>query len=165
MKRWAIALLALFFLLCGCLQKEAAPVSSAAQSASEHPQEDPVRQPYSEEEILALFGEIQSGPGRNRWTVIDCVAADDFAYDLIGAVLFSDERDGMIYVAFLDGEGHFQRCGVEHRVEGDAGLTYHGNGEVSFRIGYLEEPYRCTIRFSREGTEFYFVHSDAPDEE
>lgn len=165
MKGWKMALLAavLMVVLCGCPGQTTA-VSRAP--AFEMSQQEPVLEPYTEEEILALF---ERARGRQKWavTVIDCVPIDDFAYGRVGAVLFSEENNAKtVYVAFLNGEGIFQRCGVEHRVEDGTSLTYLGDGEVSFPFRDINgTTYRCSIRFSREGSDFYFVHGDAPAEE
>lgn len=67
-------------------------------------------------------------------TLITCASMYDFAYDRVGAILYTDSKEGYVHVAFMDKEGNMQHCGVEAQLAETPEFTYLGNGEVTFKV-------------------------------
>lgn len=59
-------------------------------------------------------------------TLIACASMYDFAYDRVGTILYTDSKEGYIYVAFMDKEGNQQHCGVEAMFRYDDKILFRG---------------------------------------
>ena len=134
MKKVYPILLSLTLLLaltsCGS-QDEPVILSTPAQTSSAaSPQKE-----WTAAEVRALF---LDNSDRAHWTLLDCVAAPDGAYDLAGVVLFTDDQDDLdepcTYTAFMDADGNKQVVGTPAFPAEDPELTYHGNGKVTFQL-------------------------------
>ena len=67
-------------------------------------------------------------------TLITCASMYDFAYERVGAILYTDNEEGYVHVAFMDKEGNMQHCGVEAQLAETPEFIYLGNGEVTFKV-------------------------------
>lgn len=86
-----------------------------------------------------------------------CVSVSDFAYDRVGAILYTDSDTEYINVAFIDAAGFIQHCGIGEIIDENEEFTYHGNGEVTFNVCSKEGiTYKQKITFSQnnEGVKF-----------
>lgn len=95
----------------------------------------PIQKEWTAAEVRALF---LDNSDKAHWTVLDCVAAPDGAYDLAGVVLFTDDQDDLdepcTYTAFVDADGNKQVVGTPAFPAENPELTYHGNGKVTFHL-------------------------------
>ena len=64
---------------------------------------------WSEADLQSLFEARTADEG---YTVPGCVPADDGAYDLAGAVLYTAPEGGRTNLAFLESDGCYQTCGI-----------------------------------------------------
>lgn len=90
-------------------------------------------------------------------TLIKCASMFDFAYERVGVVLYTDNKEGYIHVAFMNAEGNMQHCGVEVELADSSEFTYLGNGEVTFKVCSKDgKNYTQKISFSadEEGVNF-----------
>lgn len=115
---------------CGS-QTTPAISSTPAQTSSAAP----IQKEWTAAEVRALF---LDNSDKAHWTVLDCVAAPDGAYDLAGVVLFTDDQDDLdepcTYTAFVDADGNKQVVGTPAFPAENPELTYHGNGKVTFHL-------------------------------
>lgn len=113
---------------------------------------------WTEQEIRNLFAKTDI-PG--NWVVVDSAVVADCAYDRVGVVLFNDTENNTSNVAFLDEDGHYQRCGIYAKICEKSRLTYLGNGVVTFCLeiegGMV---YTCKITFSIKGSDASFIVED-----
>lgn len=112
----------------------------------------------TEDEVIQLFVQRAERP------VVDCVLADDGAYDLAGVVIYEDDDLSPCNVAFVGLDGYYNPIGLHAELTDDIPLTYIGNGVVEFSaIGEGgAEPYRQTVEFSREGDGVNFYSASSP---
>ena len=92
--------------------------------------EESVGKEWTTQEIAELF-KIKADAD---CTLVTCTGMFDFAYDRVGAILYTDGKAGYIHVAFMDKEGNLQHCGVEAKLVESPEFTYWGNGEVTFKV-------------------------------
>ena len=71
---------------------------------------------------------------KTDWKLLKCVSVFDFAYDCVGAVLYKDQKEGVINIGFIDDEGVMQNCGIEGIPDENLEFLYHGDGEVTFNV-------------------------------
>ena len=120
---------------------------------------------WTEQDIRAMFLKAKN----EGQEFIDSVLIPDHAYGRVGAVLFRDDGSGTCNVAFFDGEGNFQQCGVSAEAADTAELAYLGEGTVSFRLKTDESTdFTCRISFSADGDNVSFRVEDdlnEPEEE
>lgn len=103
---------------------------------------------WTEDEIKWFF----LSNSREHYEIIDCISMPDFAFDRVGAILFRDDDQQAIWVAFLNEEGFSQMCGVLAPLYSNPEFTYLGDGVVTFRLQAPNgEPYICKVSFSAEG--------------
>lgn len=124
-------------------------------------------EPYSIEQILKdktewSLQEIESlflDNAEPEWKLIKCVRVYDFAYDRVGAVLYTTENDTeFVNIAFMDEEGIMPQCGIEAFLDENTEFTYHGNGEVTFNVCSKDGvKYKQKIVFSKHDDEVNFV--------
>ena len=113
-----------------------------------------VRDNKKEHEIEALFLDN----AEPEWKLISCVSVYDFAYDRVGAVLYTEDDTGYVNVAFIDENGVMPRCGIEAAFDENPELTYHGNGEVTFNVCSKDGvKYKQKIVFSKCDDQVNFV--------
>ena len=94
---------------------------------------------WSIQEIEALFLDN----AEPEWKLIRCVSVYDFAYDRVGAVLYTEDDTGYVNVAFIDENPE---------------LTYHGNGEVTFNVCSKDGvKYKQKIVFSKCDDQVNFI--------
>lgn len=109
---------------------------------------------WSLRQIEAMFLE----KAESDWNLIDVVCVNDFAYDRVGVVLYTEENSDFINVGFLDKEGVMQHCGVEASLDENPEFVYHGNGEVTFRVCSKEgDKYKQKIIFAMDDDGVKFV--------
>ena len=97
-------------------------------------------------------------------TLITCASMYDFAYDRVGAILYTDSKEGYIHVAFMDEEGNMQHCGVEAQLVESPEFTYLGNGEVTFKVCSKDGiKYTQKISFSADEDGVNFVSEAIED--
>ena len=107
-----------------------------------------------EHEIEALFLDN----AEPEWKLIRCVSVYDFAYDRVGAVLYTEDDTGYVNVAFIDENGIMPRCGIEAAFDENPELTYHGNGEVTFNVCSKDGvKYKQKIVFSKCDDQVNFI--------
>ena len=127
---------------------------SIAKDVVEEIKAENIVKEWTKQEIAELF----KTKTYEDCTLIACASMDDFAYDRVGAVLYTDSKEGYIHVAFMDAEGNMQHCGVEAELLDSPGFTYLGNGEVAFKVCSKEgENYTQKISFSTDNEEVNFV--------
>lgn len=158
-----LLLLALMPVLPGCNGGEADPVQG------EEPPEDrellqdvqdgqPAQEDgtsgervLSKQELEQLF----SGIREQDWEFADCVPFPDNVYDYAGAALFWDQ--GKCGVVFLEADGSFQRCSIDAGPEDELGLTYLGEGNISFFLeGEDGQPCGWTLSIQVDGENVMF---------
>lgn len=88
---------------------------------------------WSEEEIINLFTNSPDHFVRDA-AAIDAVAVTDFAFDLVGAVLYTKPDREEIWVAFVDAQGNAFSTGICAEIYADPELTYCGDGAVSLKL-------------------------------
>lgn len=109
---------------------------------------------WSIQEIEALFLDN----AEPEWKLIRCVSVYDFAYDRVGAVLYTEDDTGYVNVAFIDENGIMPRCGIEAAFDENPELTYHGNGEVTFNVCSKDGvKYKQKIVFSKCDDQVNFI--------
>ena len=109
---------------------------------------------WSIQEIEALFLDN----AEPEWKLISCVSVYDFAYDRVGAVLYTEDDTGYVNVAFIDENGIMPRCGIEAAFDENPELTYHGNGEVTFNVCSKDGvKYKQKIVFSKCDDQVSFI--------
>ena len=112
------------------------------------------RMEWSIQEIEALFLDN----AEPEWKLISCVSVYDFAYDRVGAVLYTEDDTGYVNVAFIDENGIMPRCGIEAAFDENPELTYHGNGEVTFNVCSKDGvKYKQKIVFSKCDDQVNFI--------
>ena len=62
---------------------------------------------WTTQEIAELF-KMKADP---EYTLVTCASMFDFAYDRVGVILYTDSKEGYIYVAFMDAEGNISIAG------------------------------------------------------
>lgn len=118
---------------------------------------------WTEQDVRQLFA------GRQAYdeSIIECVVADDGAYERVGVVLFAKENDEVTYLGFMDAEGFYAVCGTYAKLADKPNLTYLGDGAVTFGVQTDEgKPYLIKASYSRsdDGMETNFVFEDLPQE-
>ena len=109
---------------------------------------------WSIQEIEALFLDN----AEPEWKLIRCVSVYDFAYDRVGAVLYTEDDTGYVNVAFIDENGIMPHCGIEAAFDENPELTYHGNGEVTFNVCSKDGvKYKQKIVFSKCDDQVNFI--------
>ena len=109
---------------------------------------------WSIQEIEALFLDN----AEPEWKLISCVSVYDFAYDRVGAVLYTEDDTEYVNVAFIDENGIMPRCGTEATFDENPELTYHGKGEVTFNVCSKDGvKYKQKIVFSKCDDQVNFV--------
>lgn len=112
---------------------------------------------WSEQDIIDMFYRANSQESE----YIACTLISDHASNRIGAVLFEDNEDGTIKVAFFDKQGYSQQCGIHAKVAEDPTFTYLGDGAVTFKLETEEQIiYNCTISITVDGNKTAFVITD-----
>lgn len=151
----ALALILCGFVISGCSSGLPNDSESSGESRSASSERPISEVKWTVPEIQALFDRTNSNP---NWTVLDCAAVWDDAFDCVGVVLYTDSVRQTCNVAFMDQDGHCQRCGVYAEPWANSSLAYCGAGTVTF---YLESedgaPYQCKIAFSVEDGDVNFV--------
>lgn len=130
------ALLAAACLLCACAPTDPAPSSSGpvseastSQSQTDTSQEETT---YTEEDVQAAFN--RSDAAQNA-TILDCVVAEDQAYELMGVVQYlTPDRPDFCMLGFVSLSGVVQSTGPQATPADDDSLTYLGDGIVSLNI-------------------------------
>lgn len=165
--KYVIPISAALFLLVfmtGC-QKQQAEVISGQETQETAFAETP----FTEEDLIALFTEEQERLDKGRpeqdYEILDCVLADDGAYDLAGVLAYTPnetkpEEDIMFYLVFMGTDGLSQRVGIgmmyqnEEQLElsEDSELSYEGQGKVSIPMRGQEtgELFKYTMEFGRD---------------
>ena len=105
----------------------------------------------SKQELEQLF----SGIREQDWELLDCASFPDNAEGYAGAALFRDqEKCG---AAFLEADGSFQRCSIGAKPEDELGLTYLGEGSISFFLeGEDGQPCGWTLSIQVDGENVMF---------
>lgn len=105
----------------------------------------------SKQELEQLF----SGIREQDWELLDCAPFPDNAEGYAGAALFRDqEKCG---AAFLEADGSFQRCSIGAKPEDELGLTYLGEGSISFFLeGEDGQPCEWTLSIQVDGENVTF---------
>ena len=105
----------------------------------------------SKQELEQLF----SGIREQDWELLDCASFPDNAEGYAGAALFRDqEKCG---AAFLEADGSFQRCSIGAKPEDELGLTYLGEGSISFFLeGEDGQPCEWTLSIQVDGENVMF---------
>ena len=101
----------------------------------------------TEDELVQLFMQRAGRP------VLDCVLADDGAYDLAGVVIYEDDELSPLCVAFVGFDGYYNRVGIHAGLTDDLPLTYLGNAVVEFSATGEDDagPGRFAVEFFRDG--------------
>lgn len=61
-------------------------------------------------------------------------------------------------VAFLDGDGHIQWCGIDAEIYSEPEFVYLGNGTVTFKLKSEDgSPYEVQVAFSADGSKVSFT--------
>lgn len=125
--------------------------------------EDTEEKVWTEQDVRQLFG------GRQAYdeSIIECVVADDGAYERVGVVMFAKENDEVSYLGFMDAEGFYAVCGTYAKLAEEPNLTYLGDGAVTFGVQTDEgKPYLIKASYSRsdDGMHTNFVFEDLPQE-
>ena len=135
-------------------------ISKDADVDSDEMKEESTGKKWTTQEIAELF-KMKAEP---ECTFVTCADMYDFAYDRVGAILYTDSKKGYIHVAFMDAEGNMQHCGVEAELLDSPEFTYLGNGEVTFKVCSKDETsYTQKISFSVDEEKVNFV-SEAIEE-
>lgn len=115
---------------------------------------------WTTQEIASLF----ASKAKADWKMVECVSVGDFAFERVGVILYTDSDPEYIRVAFMDGKGYMQHCGVKAALDTPSEFTYHGNGEVTFKIQLEDETrYIQKIAFSSSESGVNFI-SEAIEE-
>ncbi|MBQ3199507.1 MAG: hypothetical protein IJB67_04010 [Firmicutes bacterium] len=125
--------------------------------------EDTEEKVWTERDVRQLFADKQA----NDESIIECVVADDGAYERVGVVLFAKEDDEVSYLGFMNAEGFYAVCGTYAKLADEPELTYLGDGVVTFGVQTDEgKPYLMKVSYSRsdDGMETNFVFEDLPQE-
>lgn len=158
------ALLTVVCLLCACAPTEPAPSSAGSDNASQpdvstsQPQSDASQEEttYTETDVQAAF--VRSDSAQNS-TILDCVVAEDQAYELMGVVQYiTPDHPDFCMLGFVSLNGVVQSTGPQATPADDDSLTYLGNGVISMNIIQEEtgEPHQYKLSFSRNGTEIAY---------
>ena len=109
-----LCLLLLLSVLAACAERapnnDPAPSSPETNAPEDAAPSGGEAAPWSEADLQSLFEERTAG---EEYTVLGCVPADDGAYDLAGVVLYTTARGDVTNLAFLEGDGYYQTCGIE----------------------------------------------------
>lgn len=151
------ALLTAAWLLCACAPSEPAPSSAGSDSGSQpdvsisQPQDDTSQDEttYTETDVQSAF--LGSSVAKNT-TILDCVVAEDQAYDLMGVVqyLTPDHPDSCM-LGFVSLNGTVQSAGPQAQPADGDSLTYLGDGTASMNMIQEEtgETYLHKLTFSK----------------
>lgn len=134
------ALLTAACLLCACAPVEPAP--SSASSGSSSPPQASTSQPKndaSQEEATYTEADVQAAFNRSSEAenaiILDCVVAEDQAYDLMGVVQYlNSEEPETCWLGFVSTDGIVHSAGPQAQPADDDSLTYLGDGVVSFHL-------------------------------
>lgn len=100
---------------------------------------------WKEPDISSLF----LANAEPDWQMQECVSFYDFAFQRVGAILYTENDSDYIKIAFIDSEGNMQHCGIEAVLAPENDVAYHGNGEVTFEACTKDGiPYMQRIIFS-----------------
>ena len=124
---------------------------------------DEVDKEWTEQDVRQLF-ESKKAHDEN---FIECVVADDGAYERVGVVLFTKDDDEATHLGFMDAEGFYAVSGTYAKLADEPNLTYLGDGAVTFGVQTDEgEPYLIKLSYSRsdDGMHTNFVLEDLPQE-
>lgn len=165
MKRQLIlpALLTAAYLLCACTSTEPASFSSGSSQsdASNSCQETN----YTEGDVQAAFERSNSAENA---TILDCVVAEDQAYELMGVVQYLDsEAPETCWLGFVTSDGSVYSAGPKVQPADDDSLTYLGNGTVSMNVIPEEigktELYK--LSYQKDGTDITYTALSVGGEE
>ena len=135
---------------------------SIAKDVVEEIKAENIVKEWTKQEITELF----KTKAYEDCTLIACASMYDFAYDRVGAVLYTDSKEGYIHVAFMDAEGNMQHCGVEAKLTESPEFTYLGNGEVTFKVYSKDgEKYTQKLSFSNDQEGVNFVLESIKDDD
>ena len=170
MKKIIITTIAMIFVLCGCsnstLSKKQADSTIQESSSVQTVQEDestetvPEEKSWTKEEVQSLFIKSNQNSMHNL-TIVGAVVVPDFAYNLVGAVLYVDNEKQTSNVAFLDSDGYYQTSGVYANLYANSEFTYCGDGTVTFKLETeTGTVYTFRLSISIDGPNVNFVASD-----
>ncbi|MDD3347544.1 hypothetical protein [Oscillibacter sp.] len=160
MKRMALSMLLVLcmFALVSCGQSGESPETAEESGSGAEDGEIAQETEWTAREIEALFCQKNANAD---WSVVDCVAAADFAFERVGVVLFTDVKEQTSNLAFMDQDGNCQRCGIHAKTHMESELTYLGNGVVTVQLETQDgAAYTCKITFSAEDGNVHFVVED-----
>lgn len=114
-------------------------------------------------ELISLFDEHKENA---EWTVMDCVAVTDLAYDRVGVLLFTDETGESCNVAFMDKNGFYQYVSIDAKIALGSRLTYLGDGQVTVKLaGKDGSVYLDKISFTLDGVNVSFKQERIEEED
>lgn len=154
-----LVIIMVIFGTAGCRDNEM-PLASSKSVEMSKPTEDSGNgdgKKWSEQEISSMFEEGKE----DTWSMIECAMIPDYAYERIGVALFQDMDNEFAKVAFLDGDGHIQWCGIDAEIYSEPEFVYLGNGTVTFKLKSEDgSPYEVQITFSADGGNVSFTVKD-----
>lgn len=149
------ALLAAVCLLASCTSASSQS-SSGSSSLPEASASQSQAVSYTEEDVKNQFLTQTDGQAN---TIVDCVVAEDQAYDLMGVVQYvNEDRPNMCRIGFLSQDGILQPMGLYALPADDGSLTYLGNGQISVSLIQPDSgvTYQCKVTFSEENGDTSF---------
>lgn len=130
---------------------------SGSQSQTDVSQE---KTTYTEADVQAAF---QASDRAKNASILDCVVAEDQAYELMGVVQYlSSDQPDFCMVAFVALDGTVYASGPQAQPAYDNSLTYLGDGAVSFQIltDASEQSQLYQLTFHKDGTKVTFTAVD-----
>ena len=151
------ALLTVIF-LAGCKASE--PVETVPFSHTK-PGVSPMAETriYTENDIIEIFN---AEDGHTGYSSTGCVVVDDSAYELIGIIQYTDDKNNPCNLAFVKEDGWSYPIGVAAEggfsISEDSVLLYLGNGKVGFSLmeSGTQKVFDYTVEYSASGDNTHF---------
>lgn len=146
-----LTLCIIFCLTVGCNPKqERQEVETTAPETAASETTAPIQtNPVTEQELLDLFNGYAYADPANR-VAVDCAVVTDYAYDLIGVVMYTTDDEAGCSFDFLGKDGScVGRIGIGSTPTENANLEYLGTGVFTSQMLHTDGgSYLCRIIYS-----------------
>ncbi len=131
---------------------------SSVESGTEPEEMQQSENNFTEQDIISMFNKKVADSDTEY---LDCVLIPDKAAGRVGAVLFRNNENNTVNVAFFDEDGDAQRCGTYAQSADAPDMTYLGNGKVTCKMKTEDGTvYNYVLTISSDDGNIAFIAED-----